>query len=112
GDDTDGAPLGQRQKPFIGLLVRGVVIAIRGCVSDFTMIGHWSLQHHFKKVAGISPIAAQGQRPAAFSGLIKPPAGKLCNAICEVFPRCGTGAAMAAPKEASPSPRAPKSGSR
>src|SRR3954454_8144395 len=42
-----GAVFHELDEPFIGLLVRGVVIALGGRVSHFSMISHQSLQREF-----------------------------------------------------------------
>src|SRR3954447_14360500 len=49
-NDGAGAVFHQLDKPFIGLLVRGVVVALGGRVSHLGMISHRSLQRELKQL--------------------------------------------------------------
>src|SRR4051812_10768218 len=70
-NDAAGAVLHQLDEAFIGLLVRGVVVAVRGSVGNFVMLSHKSLQRVSSNCLGINPIGMGEQRrppgcPAAF----------------------------------------------
>src|SRR4051794_33702850 len=57
-----GAVFHQLDEPFIGLLVRGIVVALGGRVGHFAMVSHQSLQRIPAIASGISLIGMRGQR--------------------------------------------------
>src|SRR5207253_4361798 len=57
-----GAVFHELDEAFIGLLVRGVVVALGGRVSHFTMVSHRFLQRDCSNCLGINSIGVGGQR--------------------------------------------------
>src|SRR4051794_21483906 len=50
-NDTAGAVLHQLDEAFIGLLMRGVIVAVGGGVGNFVMLSHQSLQRVLQAIA-------------------------------------------------------------
>src|SRR6201995_3019467 len=61
-NDAAGAVLHQLDEPFIGLLMRGVVVAVSGGIGHFVMLSHQSLQRISSDCFGINPIGMGEQR--------------------------------------------------
>src|SRR3954454_16217484 len=49
-DDAAGAVLHQLDKTFIGLLMRGVIVAVGGGIGNLIMLGHQSLQRKIQQL--------------------------------------------------------------
>src|SRR5437588_3043211 len=53
-DNEPDNPLGQRQKQVVGALVLGVVVAVRRCVFDLAVVGHFVLRNKSLSRAGLA----------------------------------------------------------
>src|ERR1700735_3376074 len=70
GDDDAHDHLHQGDEVLVGLLVGGVIVAVCGCVLDFSMVGHSHLSKPGPVCGGLSVIGGLEQRHAAVARAI------------------------------------------